>query len=233
MLRLTSISSQAENLVRNLYDSLCKLQCGLNTSNVKLCIPASPERSRATMESAFNNWRILAFFGSGRGERIRTSDPRLPKPVLYQAELHPEPLRPRYTMAPHAARQGDIPACPAAPARLVPSPSRHEASRADARHARRLTPPPSPPSRGGVKRMRVQPPHAEPPHPEPVEGRSMRRHALMRTTRGGSPIPSRKGRGEGGARSLVRRARHEPWIVCVLRDAEQIPLPRWEEVGGG
>ncbi len=29
----------------------------------------------------------------GRGDWIRTSDPRLPKTVLYQAELHPEVIR--------------------------------------------------------------------------------------------------------------------------------------------
>jgi hypothetical protein len=29
---------------------------------------------------------------NGRGEKIRTSGPCLPKTVLYQAELHPDPL---------------------------------------------------------------------------------------------------------------------------------------------
>jgi hypothetical protein len=31
---------------------------------------------------------------NGRGERIRTSDPLLPKQMLYQAELRPDLIRP-------------------------------------------------------------------------------------------------------------------------------------------
>ena len=34
---------------------------------------------------------LLTYCFIGRGEKIRTSGPCLPKAVLYQAELHPEP----------------------------------------------------------------------------------------------------------------------------------------------
>ncbi len=51
---------------------------------------------------------------NGRGERIRTSDPLLPKQVRYQAALRPEPVLParaRLTSQPHMGR------CPGKPRR--------------------------------------------------------------------------------------------------------------------
>ncbi len=41
-----------------------------------------------TLSVQDENWKI------GRGERIRTSDPLLPKQVRYQAALRPEPVLP-------------------------------------------------------------------------------------------------------------------------------------------
>ena len=38
----------------------------------------------------FNNLNNIIWAGYNRGERIRTSDPRFPKPMRYQAALRPE-----------------------------------------------------------------------------------------------------------------------------------------------
>src|SRR6056300_1457069 len=45
-------------------------------------------------KSRFDDCESDLFLMAGRGERIRTSGPCLPKAVLYQAELHPDLVRP-------------------------------------------------------------------------------------------------------------------------------------------
>ncbi len=50
-----------------------------------MCVEGRSAGPQATKRPA-----IAGLDVSGRGERIRTSGPCLPKAVLYQAELHPE-----------------------------------------------------------------------------------------------------------------------------------------------
>ncbi len=53
-----------------------------------MIVSFGPKKDTTKKQVVIN--QIVGFYFIGRGERIRTSDSRVPNAVLYQAELHPD-----------------------------------------------------------------------------------------------------------------------------------------------